>query len=121
MQRFSWTRWLKTLDRPARRGRRAADRPRLALTDLERRDNPAPFTVGDLVIYRVGDGTAALGTGATPVFLDEITTAGGAVQSIAMPTTASGTNHRLTASGSGFGDGLMNNSADGRFLITQGY
>src|SRR5262245_35223006 len=50
----------------------------------------AAITPGDLVIYRVGDGSAALGTTATAVFLDEYTTAGSLVQSIAMPTSGAG-------------------------------
>ena len=30
-----------------------------------------PFVGGDLVVYRVGDGTAALSNGGNPMFLDE--------------------------------------------------
>jgi len=45
------------------------------------------ITPGNLVIYRVGDGSAALGTAATAVFLDEYTPLGTLVQSIALPTT----------------------------------
>src|SRR5262249_17571744 len=60
----------------------------------------ASFTSGNLVVYRVGDGSAALGSGATAVFLDEYTPGGVLVQSIALPTTISGANRRLTASGS---------------------
>ncbi|PYJ00172.1 MAG: hypothetical protein DME25_21345, partial [Verrucomicrobia bacterium] len=50
----------------------------------------AALTPGDLVIYRVGDGTAALGTTAASVFLDEYTTGGTFVQSIPAGFTAVG-------------------------------
>jgi len=79
------------------------------------------FTAGNLVIYRVGDGTAALGSTATAVFLDEYTTAGTFVQSIPMPTTVNGSNKRLTGSGTATSEGLLTRSVDGRFLTLAGY
>src|SRR2546428_816309 len=46
----------------------------------------AAFTPGDLVIYRVGDGTTgSLASTGSPVFLDEYTTLGVLVQSIPVP------------------------------------
>jgi hypothetical protein len=42
----------------------------------------ANFTAGNIVVYRVGDGTAALGSTATAVFLDEYTPSGTLVQSV---------------------------------------
>src|SRR5436190_14750865 len=57
------------------------------------------FTAGNLVVYRVGDGSASLNANAAAVFLDEYTASGALVQSIAMPTAVSGSNKRLTASG----------------------
>src|SRR6185436_8866122 len=81
----------------------------------------APFTAGNIVVYRVGDGTAPLGSAATPVFLDEYTPAGVFVQSIPLPTTAAGANRRLTASGSATSEGLLTRSADGRYLVATGY
>ena len=44
-----------------------------------------PFVGGDLVIYRVGDGTAALFNGGNTMFLDEYSPSGTLVQSIEMP------------------------------------
>src|SRR2546423_15661031 len=80
-----------------------------------------PFTPGNLVVYRVGDGTAMLTTVATPVFLDEYTTGGTLVQSIALPTAGSGSNRRLTARGSSTSEGLINFSVDGQFFGATGY
>src|SRR6185369_8472806 len=51
---------------------------RLLLTAL-------PFVGGDLVVYRVGDGAAALSNGGNPIFLDEYSPNGTLVQSIEMP------------------------------------
>lgn len=79
------------------------------------------FSAGDLVVYRVGDGTAALGSGATAVFLDEYSKTGTLIQSVAAPTVASGTNNILTASGSAASEGELNLSADGKYLALTGY
>ncbi len=81
----------------------------------------APFTPGNLVVYRVGDGAAALTANATAVFLDEYTPAGVFVQSIAMPTTTVGANLRLTASGTATTEGFMSRSQDGAFIVLPGY
>src|SRR5205085_3540687 len=111
--------WLKPLT--GRRRRQPHTSRRLGVTPLAQRDCPSAFTQGNLVVLRVGDGTAALGTTATATFLDEYTPAGVLVQSIPLPTTASGANHALTEPGSTIGHGLMGNSADGRYLLVTGY
>ncbi len=80
----------------------------------------AAFTPGNLVVVRVGDG-GALGSGAVPVHLDELTTAGTLVQSIAMPTTPSGTSHALVLGGSSTTEGHLFRSTDGRYLTLGGY
>src|SRR5436309_5581262 len=81
--------------------------------------NAGPFTAGNIVLYRVGDGSAALvGTG-TAVFLDEYTPAGVFVQSIAMPAT--GASGRLVASGTATTEGFLTRSEDGRYLVVPGY
>ena len=94
---------------------------RLRLEQLERRDLLAAFTPGNLVVYRVGDGSATLTSTATAVFLDEYTPGGTLVQSIAMPTSVSGSQLRLTASGTATSEGGITRSADGRFLLVTGY
>jgi hypothetical protein len=81
----------------------------------------APFTGGDLVVYRVGTGSANLTTAATAVFLDEFSPSGTLVQSLAMPTAVSGANRRLTAAGNNIGEGQLNLSTDGRFITLTGF
>ena len=79
----------------------------------------APITAGDLVIYRVGDGSAALGTTAASVFLDEYTTGGSLVQSIALPNV--GGPGGLTAVGNSTTEGVISRSQNGSALIFTGY
>ncbi|HKQ51076.1 MAG TPA: endonuclease/exonuclease/phosphatase family protein [Pyrinomonadaceae bacterium] len=74
-----------------------------------------------MIVYRVGTGSAALNSNATAVFLDEYTPSGTLVQSIALPTTDSGANQTLTASGTATSEGLLTLSADGQYLILTGY
>ncbi|MEV4320099.1 ExeM/NucH family extracellular endonuclease [Actinocrispum sp. NPDC049592] len=79
------------------------------------------FSPGNVVVARVGTGDATLSSAATPVFLDEYTPDGTLVQSIPMPTSASGSNKRLTLSGSATSEGALARSADGRYLTLGGY
>src|SRR5437762_7836877 len=52
----------------------------------------APFTPGNVVVYRIGNGTGSLVAAGNPVFLHEYTPAGVKVQSIGLPTAASRAN-----------------------------
>src|SRR5437588_7066799 len=79
------------------------------------------FAQGNLVVYRVGDGSAPLSSNATPVFLDEYTPSGVLVQSIPLPTSISGINKRLTASGTATSEGELARSVDGKYLTAAGY
>jgi hypothetical protein len=81
----------------------------------------APLTSGNLVIYRIGDGSAAPTSAATAVFLDEYSTSGTLVQSIPMPTATSGANRKLTASGTASSEGCPTRSVDGKFVTLMGY
>ncbi|MFB2644698.1 ExeM/NucH family extracellular endonuclease, partial [Raphidiopsis sp. BLCC-F218] len=81
----------------------------------------APFTAGNLVVYRVGSGTGNLVNTGNPVFLDEYTPTGTLVQSIPIPTTSSGTNSPLIASGTATSEGLLSLSTDGKYLLLTGY
>ena len=83
--------------------------------------NAAAFTAGDLVIYRVGDGTQTLASTGNSVFIDEYTPNGTLVQSIALPTAANGANKALVASGAATSEGELNLSADGQYLALTGY
>ena len=81
----------------------------------------APFTPGNLTVYRVGNGIDSLVNTGNPIFLDEYTPSGFLVQSIPLPTTASGSNEAIWASGTAKSEGLITRSADGRYLIVTGY
>ena len=78
----------------------------------------SPFSPGNLVIYRVGDGTAALAATAAAVFLDEYTPLGTFVQSIPLPTTGDG---QITATGNSTTEGIMSFSQDGQKMIFTGF
>jgi hypothetical protein len=81
----------------------------------------AAFTPGNIVVYRVGNGMDSLTNTGNSVFLDEYTPTGTLVQSIPMPTTASGANFPLIAGGTATTEGGLTRSADGRFLLVPGY
>jgi hypothetical protein len=99
-----------------------AQRRSLFLEQLEERSLLAAFTPGNLVLYRIGDGVAALTNNGNAAFLDEYTPAGAIVQTIALPTTASGTNRQLINQGGvGQFEGAISRSVDGRYIIAAGY
>ena len=79
------------------------------------------FTPGNLVVYRVGSGTGSLVNTGNPVFLDEYTTTGTLVRSLAMPTTTSGSNFGLIANGTSTSEGMLTRSVDNRYLMVTGY
>ena len=81
----------------------------------------AAFTPGDLVTYRVGDGTQTLANTGNSVFLDEYTPTGAFVQSIAVPTATGGGSNALLASGTATSEGMLNLSANGQYLAITGY
>ena len=84
--------------------------------------NAQLFTPGNLVLSRTGDGATALSGIATAVFLDQFNaTDGSKGSSLALPTTASGSNHRVTNSGSATSNGLLNLSTNGQYLLYGGY
>ena len=81
-----------------------------------------PFTPGNIVVMRVGDGTAAIGSNvAGATFLLEYTPSGTLMQTIALPTATAGANHILTNTASSSSDGSMTRSVDGRYLVLTGY
>lgn len=102
--------------------------PRLAalLAAIAWQSAAAPFTPNNLVLLRLGTGSAALGTSTTAAFLDEYSTTGTSatlVQSIALPTAASSGNPALTVPVVSTTDthGQLELSADGYSLLLTGY
>ncbi len=80
------------------------------------------FTPGNLVIYRVGDGSGGLANTGNPIFLDEYNpTTQTVVNSIELPTAPTGNNQPLIASGTSVSEGLLTRSADGRYIVVTGY
>ena len=78
-----------------------------------------PITPGNLVIYRAGAGTNSLANTGNNVFLDEYTTSGSLVQSIAMPATGSGI--KLITAGNSTSEGALSISPDSKWIGFSGY
>ena len=81
----------------------------------------ATFTGGNLVVYRVGTGSAPLTNAAAATFVDEFQPNGTPVQSVPLPTAAAGANKALTAAGLSRSEGQIARSADGRSVVVTGY
>ena len=79
------------------------------------------FTLGNVVVYRVGTGASATAGSAVQVFLDEYTAGGTLVQSVVLPTADDGANQTLTAANNATSEGLLTRSTDGRYLVLTGY
>ncbi len=82
------------------------------------------FTAGNIVVYRYGDGTAALGATNVPVFLDEYTPVGVLVKTYSIPTVTSSPNFRLTGLPKQGGvyqqEGMSTLSQDGKYITIVG-
>ena len=82
----------------------------------------APFTAGNIVVLRVGDGTNALSNKGNALFLDEYNPITNVkVQSVALPTVANGNNQPILLSGTATSEGALTRSANGGFLTLTGY
>ena len=86
----------------------------------------APFTQGNLVVYRVGDGTSPLTNQGNYAYLDELTTNGTLVQSITLTQNQfvdgnSVTQFPIINSGAATSEGLITLSTDGRYVVFSGY
>lgn len=93
-----------------------------AIVSQPQQANADRITPGNIVVTRVGTGTAALANSATATFLDEYTTGGVLVQSIALPPTATSSGSAaLTLSGTASSEGALDLSNDGRYLTLAGY
>src|ERR1039457_1915809 len=83
-----------------------------------------PFTAGNLVVERMGDGAAALSSAATNMFILEYTPNGAPVQTNAMPSMfprPAANPFNLVDSGSATSNGQLTRSADGKYLCISGY
>src|SRR6266850_6357194 len=75
-------------------------------------ESASAIATGNLVVVRVGDGAAALGTASTAVFLVEYTTGGAVVGSpIAMPIAVSAPNQPFTNTGTATSEGFLTQSS----------
>jgi hypothetical protein len=91
----------------------------------------APFTSGNIVVYRVGGslnpatpGASGLTAAGNPVFLDEYTPTGTYLQSFSMPILVSGSNKALFAANGATNaatEGLLTRSANTFCLAVPGY
>ncbi len=82
----------------------------------------APFTAGNIVVLRVGDGTNTLSNKGNALFLDEYNPITNVkVQSISLPTVTNGTNQPIVLSGTATSEGALTRSANGNFLTFAGY
>lgn len=95
----------------------------LALTATATSALAGPFSLGNLVVVRVGanGSLTSLNSAAFSTFLEEYTPSGTLVQTIPMPTTVSGAQRRLVLSGSAASEGQLTLSADGQYLTFGGY
>jgi hypothetical protein len=81
----------------------------------------AQISPGNLVVLRVGDGINPLTNASQALFLDEFTTTGTLVQSIALPTAASGSNLPITCSGTASSEGNLQVDDSGQYFVLAGY
>lgn len=83
------------------------------------------FQAGNLVVSLEGSGTSPLGADMpSQITLQQFTTGGSFVSSLALPATAAGAgagNHGIVTSGTSKSEGALNRSADGRYLTYFGY
>ena len=80
-----------------------------------------PFNTANLVVLRLGDGTApAVSSNAQPYFIDELSVTSGSsattVRTISLPTAG---NNACTGSGTTTFEGGGTTSWDGRYVVTQ--
>ena len=79
------------------------------------------FAAGDVVVYRVGDGSTSLSGSGAPIFLDEYSPTGALLSSVPLPTAAEGADKPIVGSGSATSEGGLTLSANGQYLVATGY
>jgi len=75
----------------------------------------------DVVVCRVGSGSAPLSSAAASVYLERHASDGALVQTIALPTAINGSNRRMTLAGTNKGEGGLAVSSDGNYVTLAGY
>jgi len=80
-----------------------------------------PFTAGNIVVVRIGDGAAPSSSVTVPMYLDEYTPGGTLVQSIPLPATASGSNFSISSIYYLGRTSFLSLSADNRYLTIIGF
>jgi hypothetical protein len=78
----------------------------------------AQFSAGNLVVLRDGTGSVALSSAGTALYLDQYTTSGAFVNSLAIPSTGTSA---LVNSGTASSEGALTLSANGQYLVLAGY
>jgi hypothetical protein len=76
------------------------------------------FIPGNLAVLRAGDGVESLSSHGNSIYVDQFTTNGTLVSSLAIPDN---TTNALLISGSASSEGALTRSADGRLLLIAGY
>ena len=82
------------------------------------------FTAGDLVLSVYGDGDGSgtyLDNGASPITLQQVTTAGVAAGQLVLPQTASGSNNPISGEFGSSSEGILQLSSNGQYLTIAGY
>jgi len=78
------------------------------------------FASGSLSLLRVGNGTSAINNTSAPVFLDEYSTNGNLIQTIAIPNSISSP-HKLVLTGNSINQGFITRSSNGQYIVFGGY
>jgi hypothetical protein len=117
-------RWLDSLGSNSG-GSAARHKVQLSLEQLETRELLSGFTVGDLVVARIGAGVTTLTSASAATFLDDYNTTtlnqAAPVSTVALPTANSGSTHALTNAGNRIGEAMLETSTDGHYLTLIGY
>ena len=92
----------------------------LSFTPTYSQPAQAAFTSGNVVVYRVGDGTSSLSNTGNAAFLVEYSPDGALVDTVALPVADAAPNQTLIASGTQ-AEGFINLSTDGKYLVVAGY
>ena len=83
-----------------------------------RADITPGFEPGNLIVLRIGNGTATLASSGDPVFLDEYTTGGVLTNTVTIPDSGA---NSLIIGGMATSEGAISRSANSNFIVMVGY